>query len=305
MTPTLGIIKFIMEHRIANETNAGKAATERTKTPILFGNTELQDKFEVSSYTMNIVEVENEEGEKMCNFPGNIAPEGLFYSPFYEVKLKELNDELQTSSPKRINFVPSGASVETASTNFYDTKTGVETVETVWLITLQTPINYDLLIGQPFCIYDILAEKTYRGFLDGMEGRNIRILSKTEIDSNGLTGKADGSDGKSRYIISFLTENVPDYAEFIPSTQKLVWRGPKKMSDLSSDSPLYNMPFTNGRLYIHKNINVHVRRQDPHGEYKLFRPSLSNPLRRFQIEGEPKLDFEYMQYIIDSMVDAC
>jgi hypothetical protein len=102
-----------------------------------------------------------------------------------------------------------------------------------------------------------------------------------------------------------MTENAPDYAEYIPSTGKLVWRGPKKMSDLESDSPIYNMPFTNGRLYIHKNVDVFVRRQDPHGEYRIFRPSLKNPLRRFQVEGDPKLDFDYIQYIIDSMVDAC
>ena len=299
-----------MKYRIANDTGPGKAATERTRTPILFGNTpEFQDKFNVSSYTLNKVEVESEEGgdPEMCDFPGNIAPEGLFYSPFYEVKLKELDDELQTTSPKRVNFVPSGASVEEKETSFYDTKTGIITTEHVWIITLETPVTYDLLVGQPFCIYDVLTETTYRGFLESVSGRNIRILSKNRIDEAGLNGSADKTVGSksSRYIISFLTENVPDYAEFIPNTQKLVWRGPKKMSDLSSESPLYNMPFTNGRLYIHKNVNVHVRRQDPHGEYRLFRPSISNPLRRFQVEGEPKLDFEYMQYIIDSMVDAC
>ena len=299
-----------MKHRIANESNAGKAATEHTKTPIVFGSTqEFQEKFEVSSYTLNKVEVESEqegEGFEICNFPGNIAPEGLFYSPFYEVKLKELDDELQTITTKRINFVPSGASVEEKETTFYDTKTGIMTTENVWIITIETPVTYDLIVGQPFCIYDILTEITYRGFLESVNGRKINILSKNEIVGSGLDGSDDTTGNeRSRYIISFLTENAPEYAEFIPSTQKLVWRGPKKMSDLASDSPLYNMPFTNGRLYIHKNVTVPVRRQDPHGEFRLFRPSISNPLRRFQVEGEPKLDFEYMQYIIDSMVDAC
>ena len=85
----------------------------------------------------------------------------------------------------------------------------------------------------------------------------------------------------------------------------MIWRAPKKMSDLDSQSPLYNMPFTNGRLYIHKVVNMFVRRQDPHGNYMLFRPAINNPLRRYQIEGNPGIDFDYIQYIIDSMVDAC
>jgi hypothetical protein len=65
------------------------------------------------------------------------------------------------------------------------------------------------------------------------------------------------------------------------------------------------MPFTNGRLYVHHNVNVFVRRQDPHGDYMLYHPSKKNPLRRYQIEGDAKIDFDYIQYIIDSMVDAC
>ena len=77
------------------------------------------------------------------------------------------------------------------------------------------------------------------------------------------------------------------------------------MSDLDNDSPLYNMPFTNGRNYIHRNINVFVRRQDSTGGFHLFRPSIANPLRRFQVEGDAKLDFGMIKYIIDSMVDAC
>jgi hypothetical protein len=143
---------------------------------------------------------------------------------------------------------------------------------------------------------------TYRGYLDKFEPTadrksKLSIITDAEIISSGLT--------YGRYIISALNGNAPVYAEYIPASSKLIWRNPKKMSDLTSDSPIYNMPFTNGRFYIHKNLNVFVRRQDPNNDYKLFKPSEVNPLRRFQVEGDAKLDFDYIQQIIDTMVDAC
>ena len=263
--------------------------------------------FFVSSYTLNYVEDENNEEIKYY-FPGNVAPEGYFYSPFYEVTLKELEDDLRTVSCRRINFVPSGASVTTSSVTFYKAEIGIFKEEEMWVITLTSPISYDFIIGQPFAIYDVMEDRTYRGYLDGFSANTngtskLKIATKSEISESLLNGSE--GNGKSGYIISLMEENAPEYAEFIPSTQRLVWRAPKKMSDLTSDSPIYNMPFTNGRLYIHKNLNIFVRRQDPHGGYRLFRPSINNPLRRFQVEGNPKLDFDYIQEIIDSMVNAC
>lgn len=253
--------------------------------------------------------IEDERGQKY-SFPGNIAPEGYFYSPFYEVTLKELDDELQTVNTKRINFVPSGNNVTsvTSTVSTYNPQTGVFQDKNMTFITVESPTAYNFLEGQPFAIYDIMNEETHRGYLEGVnttpEGLSIlRIATEINIEPSDLRGTT--TSGKSRYIISLLEDNAPLYAEFIPSTQKMIWRGPKKMSDLASDSPIYNMPFTNGRLYIHKNLNVFVKRQDPHGDYYLFRPSFKNPLRRFQIEGNPKLDFDYINYIIDSMVDAC
>ena len=253
--------------------------------------------FSVSSYTLNNI--------NDIKFPGNIAPEGYFYSPFYEVTLKELDDELQSIIVKRINFTPSSASVTSGMVEFYRPEMGSTEIRTIFYVKIISPITYNIIAGQPFCIYDVDKDATYRGFLDNISGFEMTIATEKEINSEILRGEAEGCDGKSGYIISLMEENAPEYAEFLPSSQKLVWRAPKKMSDLESDSPIYNMPFTNGRLYIHKNIDVFVRRQDPDNDYRLFRSSAENPLRRFQIEGKGKLDFEYLGYIIDSMVDAC
>lgn len=288
----------------------GPGAITRTPVRAPGAQGERQSLFSVSSYTLNRYSVsDTDEG---VPFPGNIQPEGYFYSPFYEIALKELDDELQTASTKRINFVPSAVTTtaSSATTRFYIPDMGVFEDRVLWKVSIASPVSYDFLPGQPFCIYDIKEEMTYRGYLNGFSsmtngGSILDISTEQEIDIDGLRGESPGANGNSRYIISMLEGNAPGYAEYIPSSGKLVWRGLKKMSDLTSDSPIYNMPFANGRLYIHHNVNVFVRRQDPHGEYKLFRPSKNNPLRRYQIEGDSKLDLDYVQYIIDSMVDAC
>lgn len=273
------------------------------KAQVAFGASGDKEKFIVSSYTLNTIDVDGTNTK--VNFPGNIAPEGYFYSPFYEVTLKENEDELQSTAVVRINFVPKEASVDRKTVEYYLPDIGATIEKDMWFITIKAPIPYKAIAGQPFCIYDISKDATYRGFLDSMTGLNMTIATEQEIDESGLTGTIPEASGKSIYIISLMEENAPEYAEFLPSSQKLVWRGLKKMSDLSSESPIYNMPFTNGRNYIHKNLNVFVRRQDPNNDYKLFRPSPDNPLRRFQVEGDAKLDFDYIQTIIDSMVNAC
>ena len=293
-----------MANRSTYISPSARPASKAERVPVILGATNYDEKFEISSVTINFIETS--EGNKY--FPGNIAPEGYFYSPFHAVTLKELDDEVQSINVKRINFKPETASAITQEVTFYDPDTKKEEDKNMTFITIQAPVTYDIIVGQPFCIYDILEDETYRGCLDKVSGTNITIATMLEFDNeklDGLCGRVEGSSGKSRFIISVMEENAPDYAEFIPSAQKLVWRGPKKMSELTSDSPIYNMPFTNGRLYIHKNLNVFVRRQDPYNDYKLFRPAINNPLRRFQIEGNPKLDFDYVQTIIDSMVDAC
>lgn len=263
---------------------------------------ETDDKFSVSSYTLNKLDGYGPDYQK---FPGNISPEGYFYSPFNEITIKELEDDLQFISVRRINFDPGTASSYETTMTVYDPLTGKEDEETLYIIKLTAPVPYNVISHQPFSIYDIDSEMTYRGHLLGVTGTSMEIALQQYIDNNGLIGAKEGLNGKSQYIISLLEENAPDYAEFIPSSQRLVWRNGKKMSDLESTSPLYNMPFVNGRNYIHKNINVFVRRQDAHSEFNLFRPSNENPLRRFQVEGGEKLDFDQIEYITDTMIDAC
>lgn len=289
------------------------------------------DKFIVSSYTLNQINIklQGDENALAKRFPGNISPEGYFYSPFTEITLRELNDDVSYTSVSRINFTPSVASVVYSSITMYDPEIGLTGNIGLYVFSGTTsPVNYDFVMGQPFCIYDVNADRTYRGFLSGLkiaENGRCELAISTEADSVSITDKGveehgeqaaailtkylngtiDTATTKSAFIISSLHENAPTYAEFMPSSQRLVWRANKKMSELDSESPIYNMPFTNGRLYIHENVNLFLKRQDPVNEYHLRRPAEENPLRRFSFDGHPEIDFDLVSGIIGTLRDAC
>jgi hypothetical protein len=52
-------------------------------------------------------------------------------------------------------------------------------------------------------------------------------------------------------------------------TGKYVWRNFKEHKDIDNTSELYNRPFTNGTHYLHENINLYLKRQDPLGYFGL------------------------------------
>lgn len=66
------------------------------------------------------------------------------------------------------------------------------------------------------------------------------------------------------------TDNIPDYATQI-SAGKYIWRDLLSLgfNDGSADSAL-DYPFINGSHYIHTNIFLNVRRQDPFNQYGLY-----------------------------------
>jgi hypothetical protein len=91
-----------------------------------------------------------------------------------------------------------------------------------------------------------------------------------------------------------------------------------KTSEVTSASTLYNVPFSNGAIYIEKNVNLFLKRQDPQGINYLYnydeRPSLgdeeskvSSTLSAFlRKEGMPKLDLRYLlEGDIDITLDLC
>ena len=53
-------------------------------------------------------------------------------------------------------------------------------------------------------------------------------------------------------------------------TGRYIWREVIKPSEWSFQSSLYNIPFTNGSFYHHKNVILPIKRQDPFKINKMF-----------------------------------
>jgi len=90
------------------------------------------------------------------------------------------------------------------------------------------------------------------------------------------------------------------------------------ISDVTSASTLYNIPFSNGAIYLEKNVNLFLKRQDPRATNYLYnydeRPSegsrgdstSSSASTFLQKEGMPKLDLRYLlEGDIDITLDLC
>jgi hypothetical protein len=264
---------------------------------------------------------------------GNLNPEGYYYSPHNRIVVRELSEEVSEASADRLNI-----DVDSTDDNFL--VMNKEVGGTVSLVKLLSPRLRNYQKGENIMFYNTRTKETVYGMIDTAFGRQSLLVKINQSDADKVI--EDGSspitidssllpdstvlftpDESKVYKISgdvlvlYTDVLVPGYAIFRPSTSSYIWRGPIKVSDVSSASTLYNAPFSNGAIYIEKNINLFLKRQDPHSINYLYnydeRPSTKNQnsvstslstfLRR---EGMPKLDLRYLlEGDIDITLDLC
>jgi ABC-type transport system substrate-binding protein len=103
-------------------------------------------------------------------------------------------------------------------------------------------------------------------------------------------GLADADAGFKSVTFDVVTESSTRVSGVQSGDYQFIWPVPtESYQTLESDS----------------NVNVFLKRQDPTGDYMLFRPAQANPLQRFKVEGQPQLDFDYINYITDTMLEPC
>jgi hypothetical protein len=209
----------------------------------------------------------------------NLAPEGYIYNPHHKIKIGEFSNIIKQSSDTLINVVEYEFNV----------------LNGIVFVDFKTELNYGFLKG------DVIGVLEY--------GKNIlhkfRIVSETLLE-----------DKKRQYIATAMTDtvtestvtdeidffkhdlNTPLYAYMLPDkTGRHIWREVVKPSEITFNSDLYNIPFTNNAFYHHINVDFPVRRQDPFGEYNM---SVYDTLGRkinvnFEIAAT-KYDITYDEY---------
>ena len=185
-------------------------------------------------------------GDRMCtNYWANLAPEGYYYQAHYPVKIKEFSDEVSEGYHTRIQNFEEAVTNETGNT-----------------YAIRTDVNYYFEIGDEIYLYNKTTNARTIGIITNVQGDDFRDIM---------------------FTVSGSRLNLSDYNLFKPNrlkprgayemndgTGRYVWRDIVPQSKLFRTSDIYDSIFTNGAIYMHKDINFYLKRQDPFGEYGLL-----------------------------------
>lgn len=68
------------------------------------------------------------------------------------------------------------------------------------------------------------------------------------------------------------------------------------------------MPFANGCLYLEKNTNLFLKRQDPINEYGLLltnKSNINNPMAQYKVWGWDRIDFDNIKINMNLFNGIC
>lgn len=213
---------------------------------------------------------------------GNIMPEGYFYKAHTPVTLIEESSDVIRAEAKLIN-----------TTNF---------VQSTSTITFNAPTNFGFYKGDFIAFYNINNSETYWTEITKVENKTTLTVSIFDNEIN---------EGNINYLRAYWSPyNVPVYAKLNAKKREFAWRKLIMQSELKPQSELYETTFSNGRLYLEKNINFFLRRQDPIGEYGLSNPIYKeneekiNTMAKYIIKGYEPYDFSINEVRINNF-DNC
>lgn len=174
----------------------------------------------------------------------NLNPEGYYYKAHHKIILKEYNNTVEWGSDEKINFT----GVEVKSNNKYS-------------IACDTKAYY-LSVTDTLCLLN-------------KNNKRIIFFNPEEVVSSGFTFTSDelaesSSNVLSNYLLFKQNPLKPNNAySYNDGSGKYNWRTFKGVDEYSNEDALKNRPFANETHYLHRNINLYMRRQDPHGLYGL------------------------------------
>ena len=180
------------------------------------------------------------------------------------------------------------------------------------ILKIRVPDNYNFINGDFICVYDKLTTECVWGCISSFKNSILTINFDDDAfgDISILAHKSyfNPSSIDRRYFIFWTENNVPTFARLCLDTNEFAWRNLINQSDLEKNSELFDIPFSNGRLYIENNINFFLKRQDPRGEYGLGKPlynTVANPIYKFVIDGENRIDLSKTRIVITDILNSC
>lgn len=261
-----------------------------------------RDSFSACTYLVNKVSVENKQGVKEdLLLPGNLAPEGYFYNPKTTIKLADISDNISSVSMKQIKYkLLDEGSLPIINEGYDEDGNAIAYYHAHFSIMTK----YDFIKGDFIALYQSSNDKVIYGVVNEVNDGVIDVAF--EIRSDFVFA------GLSNESTAMLTSRdyIAPYATFLPASRAFVWRSLVKPSELPNDSALFDMPFANGCLYIHQNVNFFLKRQDPLNEFGLLYPEDANdnnePQTKFYKKpGNNKIDTSAFETFSEFLNNIC
>ena len=264
----------------------------------------------------------------------NIYPEGYFYNPHIKLYVRE-NDDVETTSPaKYINYTKPSLSVKKTyllmkndgSINVYEDEIEAKIAQTneggtislqnfYYEIGFTAPVNYGFYKEDNIAFLDRESGEIIWSTISKVSGTSLTVI----IDGEDLSYIDNVSEelfrpqcGDRRFYAYWSPNSTPTYAKLSEGSGRFTWRKILPPSQMMRDDELYDLPFTNGRFYIEKNVNFFLKRQDPTGKYglsvpifKTFKQTKSNPMTKFVIGGNNPIDFSEIMYTLNNLNSFC
>ena len=182
----------------------------------------------------------------------NSFKEGYYYQPHYEIPIRSFGD-VNTVMPDMLTVrdmrsLPDG------------------------LVTTLIERHF-LTIGDKVGIYDPEAGKKYTGVVKQSRFNSDRTFVCDVYYDDEMVNYAPHANPRDVKVFKLDNLAAPSYAHMMnDGTCRYIWRNVYQngMNTELPEAEAY--PFTNGALYVNRQIKVYVRRQDPNGLYGLYNP---------------------------------
>lgn len=196
----------------------------------------------------------DDSGKVMSNVPVNLNPEGYYYKAHYRVPLKEYMPRVYWGSDILVKVVNSsliGIKIPSGTTKHY-----ITFEQDMYEYNITCDKSYNMIVyDKIYLLKKTNVKEVVHGMIVGFNNNNYTIVIDKQIKI-------------SEYKFFKVNPVKPDNAYTISDgSGTYVWRVFKGFADIDSDSELHNRPFTNGTHYLHKDINLYLKRQDPSGIY--------------------------------------
>ena len=184
------------------------------------------------------------------------------------------------------------------------------------IIKIRVPVDYGFIKGDYVCFYDKMNQELSWGEIISFKDMTLTLMFNEDafggIDVLAHKGYFKPNSIGRRYFAFWTTNSVPLFAKLCLETNEFSWRNLVPLSEVERGGELYDTPFANGRLYIERNINFFLKRQDPVGEYGLSVPifktidrTIPNPMTQYLINGSSGVDLTHTAIVIDNVLNTC